>query len=123
MINDKQKVMEELFQALISSYQIGLETSMRSSDVSLIVFIYCIMNVIKFIYIHSPDWIKSKKATINPINKKCFQYALTDTFYQEEIKKDMQRIRKNKSFINENNSEEINYPWGKDNWKKSRKIM
>ena len=28
----------------------------------------------------SPDWIKSKNVTINPINKydnKCFQYAVT----------------------------------------------
>ena len=30
--------------------------------------------------INSPDWIKNKKAPINPINKKdnkCFQYAVT----------------------------------------------
>ena len=29
---------------------------------------------------HYPDWIKNKKATINPINKKdnkCFQYVVT----------------------------------------------
>ena len=27
-------------------------------------------------YIDSPDWVKTKKATVNPINKydKCFQY-------------------------------------------------
>ena len=31
-------------------------------------------------YIDSPNWIKNKKATINPINKKdnkCFQYTVT----------------------------------------------
>ena len=31
-------------------------------------------------YIDSPEWLKNKKATINPINKKdntCFKYALT----------------------------------------------
>ena len=30
-------------------------------------------------YIESPDWIKNRKATINPKNKnnKCFQYATT----------------------------------------------
>ena len=31
-------------------------------------------------YIDSPDWIKNKKATINPINEKvnkCFQYTVT----------------------------------------------
>ena len=32
-------------------------------------------------YADSPDWIKNKKATKNPINKKekCFQYAATAT--------------------------------------------
>ena len=30
-------------------------------------------------YIDSPEWLKNKKATINPTNNdgKCFQYALT----------------------------------------------
>ena len=39
-------------------------------------------------YIGSPDWIKNKKATINPINKKdnkCFQYAVTVALNLEEI--------------------------------------
>ena len=42
-------------------------------------------------YIDSPDWIKIKKATIDPINKKdikCFQYAVTVTLNHEESKKD-----------------------------------
>ena len=40
-------------------------------------------------YIDSYDWIKSKKATINPINKKdkCFQYAVTAALSHEETKK------------------------------------
>ena len=41
-------------------------------------------------YKDSPDWIKNKKATINPINKKdnkCFQYAVTVALNQKEIKK------------------------------------
>ena len=49
-------------------------------------------------YIDSLDWIKSKKATINPISKKdnkCFQYAVTFTLNNEETKKDPQRIKKN----------------------------
>ena len=52
-------------------------------------------------YIGSPDWIKNKKATINPINKKdnkCFQYAVTVALNYEEIKKDPQRITKIKPF-------------------------
>ena len=49
-------------------------------------------------YIGSPDWIKSKKVTLNPINKKgnrCFQYAVTVVLNYEEIKKGPQRIAKN----------------------------
>ena len=38
---------EKIFQTLCSSYQIRLETSIKSSDLYLIVFIYCITNVIK----------------------------------------------------------------------------
>ena len=41
-------------------------------------------------YIDSPGWIKSQKATINPINKKdnkCFQYGVTVAINHEEIKK------------------------------------
>ena len=33
-----------------------------------------------------PDWIKNKKATTNPINKKdnkCFQYTVTDVLNHE----------------------------------------
>ena len=39
-------------------------------------------------YIDSSGWIKNKKATINPINKKdnkCFQYAVTVASNHKEI--------------------------------------
>ena len=41
-------------------------------------------------YMDSPDWVKNKKATINPINKidnKCFQYTVTVALNHVEIKK------------------------------------
>ena len=63
-------------------------------------------------YIDSPDWIKNKKATINPINKKdnkCFQYSVTIVLNREEIKKDTQRTTKIKPFISKNKWEGINY--------------
>ena len=68
-------------------------------------------------YIDSPDWIKSKKATINLIHKKdnkCFYYAVTATLNHEEIKKDLQRITKTEPFINKYDWEGINYPSRKD---------
>ena len=75
-------------------------------------------------YIDSPDWIKNKKATINPINKKdnkCFPYAITVTLNHEEIKKDLQRITKIKPFINKYNRERIHFSSEKYDWKKFEK--
>ena len=72
----------------------------------------------------SPDWIKSKKTTINPINEKdnkCFQYAVTVTLNYKKIKKDPQRTTKIKPFINKCNWEVINFPSEKVYWKKFKK--
>ena len=67
---------------------------------------------------------KNKKATTNPISKKdnkCFQHAVTVALNYEEIKKDLQIIRKIKSFINKYNWEGINFSSEKDDWKKFEK--
>ena len=50
------------------------------------------------------DWIKNKKATINPSNDdKCFQNVATVALKHEENGKNSQRIPKCKSFINKCN--------------------
>ena len=75
-------------------------------------------------YIDSPDWMKSKKGTINPINKKdnkSFQYAVTVALNYEETKKDPKRITKIKPFINKYNWEGINYPSQNNDWRKFEK--
>ena len=46
---------------------------MKVVYLSLILFIYCITNVKKNLnrtgsYIDSPEWIKNKNATLNPVN-------------------------------------------------------
>ena len=72
-------------------------------------------------YIDSPDWIKNKKVTINPINKKnnkCFQYAVTVALNYEKIKKDPQRITKIKPFIKKYNWKGRHLPSEKNDWKK-----
>ena len=58
--------------------------------------------------------MQNKRATINPINRKdnkCFQYTVTVTvaLNHEEIKKDLQRIKEIKPFINKCNWERINF--------------
>ena len=55
------------------------------------------------LYIYSPYLINTKKATINPMNKKdskCFQYAVKVVLNHEEIAKNPKRITKIKPFIN-----------------------
>ena len=50
MVNgEADKAIEELFQSLLSGYQIGLETSSRGINfiVDCVYLIYCITNVIK----------------------------------------------------------------------------
>ena len=57
-------------------------------------------------YIKSPDWISSKKATINPKNtkdNKCFQYAITVALNHNEISSHPERISKIRSHINKYN--------------------
>ena len=95
MIKDEvDGVTEEIFQSLLSRYQIGLETSFKSSD-----FVFDCVHLLYYkchkinsnqgvSYLDSPDWIKDKKATTNNINKKnnkCFQYAVTATLNCERI--------------------------------------
>ena len=92
--------------------------------------IYCATNVIDkpktwwwIIYRFFPDWVKNKKASINPINNddKFFWYAATVPLNHEEIGINSQRIYKNKSFLNNYNWKRITYPSEKDEWKKFEK--
>ena len=127
MITDEaDEVIKELFDSLENRYQNSLE-SMKGSE---FVFDYVYLFYYKChkinpnrggSYIESPDWIKNKKATINPINKKdnkCFQYIATVVLNHEEIKKDLQRMTKIKPFINKYNWGGIHFPSEKDDWKK-----
>ena len=75
-INDKaDEVIKELFDSLKNRYQNNLE-SMKGSvfDFDYVHLLYYKCHKINLnrggLYIGSPDLIKNKKATINPINKK-----------------------------------------------------
>ena len=68
-------IVDELFESLHSRYQGNLETTMEGSDlvfdsVQLLYYEYQRINFRRVCpYIDSPDWIKKKKATINPKKK------------------------------------------------------
>ena len=97
IINDEAyEVIKVLFNSLKKRYKTNLE-SMKGSE---FVFDYVHLLYYKYHKINpnrggsykgSADWIKCKKATINPINQKdnkCFQYPVTFALNYEEIKKD-----------------------------------
>ena len=124
------EVIKNLFELLlrrIAFHETELETSMKGSD-----FIFDSVNLLYYkcyktnlnrggSYIDSPDWIKNKKATMNPVNNddKYFHYAAIVALNHEETVRN--RISKIKLFINKYNSKGINYSSGKDDWKMSEK--
>ena len=73
---------------------------MRGSDFIFdsVQLMYCKCHKVNFrgggSCIDSPDWIKNKKAIINPKNKddKCFQYAVTVALDYGEIESDPERV-------------------------------
>ena len=70
--------------------------------------------------VNSSEWLKNKRATINPKNNynNCFQYVLTIAFNYLNIKKDPQRISKIKPFIiDQYNWKEIDFPSKQKDWK------
>ena len=56
-------------------------------------------------YIVSPEWLKTKKATVNPKNNddKCFQYTLTVVRNHKQIKRHPERMSKIKRLIDQYN--------------------
>ena len=90
------------------------------------VLIFCIMILIKISfnrggsYIDSPKWLKDKKSTINPKNNdhKCVQYAVTLALNLDKINSHAERIYKIKTFIEQYNWKEIDFPSTSKDWKK-----
>ena len=62
------------------------------------------------------ETIKARENTKND-NGKCFQYAITVSLNHEQIKKDPQKITTIKSFIDQYNWKEIDFPSNKRDWK------
>ena len=75
-------------------------------------------------YIKSPQWIRNKRATINPKNKdddNCFQYALTAALNHQNIINHLERISNIKPFIDEYIWEGIDFPSHQDSQEESEK--
>ena len=83
--SDTGEVIEGLFESFLQKYEENLQENMKRSDFEFdgVNFLYYDFNKISRnrggSYLDSPQWLKNKKSTINPINNnyKCFQYAVT----------------------------------------------
>ena len=109
---ETKDIINELFESFLKNHQEGLETKIRERSnfvFESVDLLYYHLHKISLnrggSYIDSADWIKHKKATINPKNKdnECFKYAITVALNYERIKKDPQRISKTKPFIDQYN--------------------
>ena len=118
-------IIKELFESLLQKYWEGLEESMRGRK-----FIFNSVDLLYYhlqktslsrkgwSYIDSPEWLKNKKAAINPKNNgMCFQYALTVALNYQNIEKNPQRILKIKPFINQYDWKKIDFPSEQKDWK------
>ena len=116
---------KELFKSFFQRYQEGLQEKMRGSEFEIndVNFMHYVFNKISLnrggSYIDSREWIKNKRATINPKNKsnKCFQYAVTVALNHDKINNNPQRVSKMKPFINQYNWDEIDFPSTGKDWK------
>ena len=109
----------------MEEYQTSLKTRMKRSD---LVFdsadaLYYKLHKISLnrgsSYIDSPEWLKNKKATINPKNKKddnCFQFAIAIALHYQQINNHPEEIYNIKTFISKHNWKEINFPSHKEDW-------
>ena len=95
MDNETDEIIEKLFESLLQNYHKDLEEPMRGSKFvpdSIDLLYYHLQKIgLKRggSYIDSPEWLKNKKATINPKNNddNCFQYALTVALNHQNIEK------------------------------------
>ena len=75
-------------------------------------------------YIESPKWLTDKKATINPKNTKCsacFAYSIIVALNHQNIKNHPERITNIAPFVDQYNWQDIDFPAGVKDWKKSEK--
>ena len=124
--SNTDEIIKGLFESFLQKYEESLQEKMRGSDFEFdgVNFLYYDFNKISInrggLYIDSPKWIKNKKSAINPKNNdhKYFQYAVTLALNLDKINSHPERISKIRSFIEQYNWKEIDFPSTSKDWKK-----
>ena len=120
------EIIRNLFNSLLQRYQGGLQESMSGRE-----FVFDYAESLNYIFhkadlkssgsdTETPEWLKNKGATINCQNDddKFFQYAITIALSFDEIRNHHQRVNKVKTFIDQYNWKDINFPSHVGDWKK-----
>ena len=118
MGSETDDIIKELFESLLQKIQKELKEKMRGSE-----FVFDSVDLLHY-NLHKislnrgrsntdpPEWLKEKKATINPQSNddEYFQYALALALDYQNIKSNPERISIIKPFIDQYNSKETNFP-------------
>ena len=109
---ETKDIIDELFKIFFFKYHEGLEIKIREGSnfvFESVDLLYYHLHKISLnrgrSYIDSPDWIKHKKATINPENKdnKCLRNSITAALNHEKIPSHSERISNLKPFFDQYN--------------------
>ena len=120
-------IIEELRDSLLQNYQKGLEEWMTGSEFvrDSVHLLYYHLHRISLkrgeSYVDSPKWLKDKRATTNPKNKKdskCFKYAITVALNHQRIGNNPQRILRIEPFMGQYEWKNIDFPAALKDWKK-----
>ena len=122
--SETEEIVETLYRSLFQNYQDNLQEKMRGSDFVFngVNYLYYDFNSISISkggsYIESPKWLKDKKSTVNQKNNdsKCFQYATTLALNFNKVNGHPERVTKIKSFIDNYNWNDINFPATRKDW-------
>ena len=125
---DTDGIIDKIFDAILQRFQEARETLNERGNKFIhesIGLLYYYFHKIDMkreeSYIEPPEWLKNKKATINPKNKNddnCFQLAITVILNHQNIGRDPQKISKIKPFINQYNWKGIEFPTEQKDWTK-----
>ena len=127
MGTDTDEVIDRLFDTILQRFQRAIETSERGSkfifkNVDLLYYYFHKIHMRRGeAYIDSFEWMKNKKATINPKNiddDNYFQYSIPVALNHQNTGKNPQRKSKIKPFITKYNWQGIEFPAGPKDWEK-----
>ena len=111
------EIIKLLFESFLQRFEENLQNKTRGSEFEFdgINFFYYSFNKTSIYrggtYIDSSEWLKNKKSTINPKNN-------DDKCFLNNINKHPQSISKIKSFIDQYNWKDIDFPPTNKDWRK-----